>query len=553
MQTLLTSALVAAAALAAPRPPNIVLLFVDDLGYGDLGFTGHPSTLTPALDELAAGGMRLTSWYTAYPVCSASRAALLTGRQPPRVGMPGVINSLSAGGLPLNETTIADHLRAGGYKTLAIGKWHQGQQPQYLPRERGFDRFLGLPFSVDDGEGFASNCTPPAGAAAASVSAGGGVAVGSSAFTAPPRAPPAAVQRVGLGPSLPLPSIRQDNGSSVIVAQPTDLVPLTEQWWNFTRQFLRDFAAEPLFAYVAFGHVHTATPNVPGRQYAGCAFQGTTARGAFGDALAEVDWFAAQLLAELRALALEENTLLLFVSDNGPSLRWGLSAGSVGPFVGAAAAFENGTGYTNTGKGSTWEGGIRMPAFAYWKGRVAPGSHSGEVVSTMDVLPAALKLAGLPPKRGVVDGRASLADILLGRGGSAHAFLPFYNGYYGNVSTEMYAARAGRYKAHWITGPGLGGGRWPTDAHAAAELWRHDPPLLFDVQADPSEMFPLAPDQLPPTLLAELRDAKAAADEGMTLRAITADFGFEWALCCGVGCAAPCDNCTCANVPLPLP
>ena len=112
-----------AAVGAAAKQPHIVMLFVDDLGYGDLGFTGHPSTQTPNLDKLAALGKRLTSWYSAYPVCSASRAALLTGRQPPRVGMPGVINSLSAAGLPLNETTVADYLRSGGYQTLAIGKW----------------------------------------------------------------------------------------------------------------------------------------------------------------------------------------------------------------------------------------------------------------------------------------------------------------------------------------------------------------------------------------------------------------------------------------------
>jgi len=127
IRTLVTLCMLSAATPAGgsgggSKPPNFVMLFVDDLGYGDLGFTGHPSTLTPNLDKIAAEGMRLTSWYSGYSVCSASRAALLTGRQPPRIGMPGVINSLSAAGLPLNETTIADHLRAGGYKTLAIGK-----------------------------------------------------------------------------------------------------------------------------------------------------------------------------------------------------------------------------------------------------------------------------------------------------------------------------------------------------------------------------------------------------------------------------------------------
>ena len=283
------------------RSPNFVVLFVDDLGYGDLGFTGNPSTLTPNLDRLASQGMRLTNWYSAFPVCSSSRAALLTGRQPPRIGMPGVINSLSAAGLPLNETTIADHLRQhGGYHTLAIGKWHQGQQPQYLPRERGFDRFLGLPFSVDDGEGYVSNCSFVAGSVSANGNTEGEGVSGTSSrhssrhnWQSAPSKKTTQHPSVSLGPSLPLPSIRQDNSTSIIVSQPTDLVPLTETWWNETKQFVSDYAHSdsPFFAYIAFGHVHTATPNIgPLRQYAGCAFQGRTERGPFGDALAEVDW-----------------------------------------------------------------------------------------------------------------------------------------------------------------------------------------------------------------------------------------------------------------------
>ena len=204
-----------------------------------------------------------------------------------------------------------------------------------------------------------------------------------------------------------------------------------------------------------------------------------------------------------------------------------------------------------------------MPAFAYWPGRVAPHSRSDEVVSTLDVLPSLLKIAGLPPPPAhgahAVDGQDSLADIVLSQAGnvrSKHNFLPFYNGYFGNVSTEIYAARAyRRYKAHWITSPGLGGGRWPTDAHSAPELLRHDPPLIFDVEADPSENFPLTPEQLPPGLLARLAADKAAADKTMVLRSIDMRFGFEWALCCGVGCSernGTC-SCRCSNEPLPLP
>ena len=139
-----------------------------------------------------------------------------------------------------------------------------------------------------------------------------------------------------------------------------------------------------------------------------------------------------------------------------------------------------------------------MPAFAYWPNTITSQSTSSEVVSTMDILPSLLKLAkiNVPANNVIIDGRDSLADIILGTGGSKHDFLPFYNGYYGNVSKEIYAARAGRYKAHWITAPGLGGGRWPTDAHAAPETMRHDPPLIFDVEADPAETFPLQHDEV---------------------------------------------------------
>ena len=369
------------------------------MGYGDLGFTGHPSTRTPNLDRLASLGKRLTSWYSAYPVCSASRAALLTGRQPPRVGMPGVLNSLSAAGLPLNESTIADYLKrcdggdggggdggggAAPYKTLAIGKWHQGQQPRYLPQARGFDRFYGLPFSVDDGEGYVTKCDSVAVSAKGSplpltaqtlpssftdtagndqgtrtstrtrTSAGSGSGTGSGsgsgtgkgtaaamAAAAEPQPQPSPLR---LGPSLPLPLIRQDEQGSFIVAQPANLIPLASEWLNFTTRFVDDFAGKhPLFMYIAFGHVHTATPNINPqvglRQYAGCQFQGTTSRGPFGDALAEVDWFTGKLVAHLEAKGMAEDTLILFTSDNGPSLRWGLGAGSVGPFQGSAAAF----------------------------------------------------------------------------------------------------------------------------------------------------------------------------------------------------------------------
>jgi arylsulfatase A-like enzyme len=552
-----TSLLLSASALSGPRPaltkPNILLFFVDDLGYGDLGFTGHPSSRTPALDRLAAEGKRLTSWYSAYPVCTSSRTALLTGRQPPRVGMPGVINSLSAAGLPLSERTLANELQDRGYKTLALGKWHLGQQPEYLPTARGFDAFLGLPFSVDDGEGYAPPCHNASGADDNNTTS----------------------SNLRLGPSIALPLIHQDASmnSSRIVEQPTNLRLLTSRLVEMAKNFTSKHRAVPFFVYFAFGHVHTATPNVDpasnpynGKQYASCTFAGKSRRGLFGDALAEVDAAVETLVGReagwMQSLGLQENTLIIFTSDNGPSIRWGLAAGSPGIFTGQFATFSNGTSYTNTAKGSTWEGGIRMPAFANMLGTILPNSATAEVVSTMDVFPSLLRLIDGPsaPAPIAFDGKSSLYDLLFAPTGakSAHAFLPFYN--QPNISepaTQIFAARMGRYKVHWLTSPGLGGGRYATHApHDRAppnEVRAWDPPLIFDVEADPSEMLPLASADLPHNLLSALAAAKASYESRLAPRAIDPAFGFQWALCCGVGCSAPCKTCSCRDVPLPQP
>lgn len=344
------------AGLRPPRErPNILLLFVDDLGYGDLGFTGHPTTHTPTLDRLASAGKRLTTWYSAYPVCTSSRTALMTGRQPSRVGMPGVINSLSAAGLPLSEVTLADDLRILGYQSMALGKWHLGQQPQYLPIARGFDAFLGLPFSVDDGEGlvYPVSCGAPNETTVDRPETG--------------RSINGQLPGVVLGPSLPLPLIRQERHKniSMIIEQPTNLRLLTSRLTDAAVDFTSSLPPDqPFLLYYAFGHVHTATPNIDpesnayeGKQYANCDAYGNTRRGLFGDALSEVDAAVDRLVGVhghiSQNLHLSANTLTLFMSDNGPSVRWGLAAGSVGPFVGQSAVLKDGTPYTNTGKGST--------------------------------------------------------------------------------------------------------------------------------------------------------------------------------------------------------
>ena len=327
--------------VSSARRPNFLLHFVDDLGYGDLGVTGHPTTHTPHIDELALKGRRLTNFYSGYPVCTASRTALLTGRHPPRVGMPGVINSLGVEGLPLSEITIADRLRSEfGYKTLTVGKWHQGQRPDYLPKARGFDAFYGLPYSVDDGIGYAnaSECGMPTKACTKQKDR---------------------ISKVSLGPEIPLPLIRQTPDSDEILQQPADLIPLSQNMLAFVKNFTALWTADglPWFAYVAHPHVHTATANVQQlgcfEQYSGCTFAGTSIRGGFGDALAEVDWMVGELVQHVEDIGATSNTLVIFPSDNGPWLAKDQGGGSVGLFGATSAP------YRNVGKGSTWEGGLR--------------------------------------------------------------------------------------------------------------------------------------------------------------------------------------------------
>ena len=444
---------------------------------------------------------------------------------------------------PCAPAHIADPapILGGSDATLALGKWHQGQTPPYLPNRRGFDEFFGLPFSVDDGVAYLSSC--------GNHSAGSSAAAAAAAATEGELCAERA--RLRLGPQLPLPLLRQlGRNSSTIVEQPTDVRLLTSRLRDYAKDFVARKAASRWFVYFAFGHVHTLSAGItPDRQYAGCEFAGTTPR-AFEDALAEVDASVGGLLEHISALGLARRTLTLFTSDNGPSVRWGLGAGSPGIFTGLAASYQNGTRYENTAKGSTWEGGVRMPAFAHWPGTVPPGSHSYTMVSTLDVLPSLVHIAGgAPPTGRVLDGTLSLADAILSASGSApprHAFLPLWNEpAYANASHRIFAGRLGRFKAHWVTSPGL-------QANAREGVvppeWTHSPPLVFDVEADPAEQYPLT--SPPPALLAELAAAKADAEAHLTPTSIPLDWGYEHALCCGVGCTPPC-HCHCTDVPLP--
>lgn len=406
---------------AASRPPNIVILLADDLGYGDLGCYGSPSIRTPHLDDMARAGLRFTDFYVAAAVCSPSRAALLTGRYPIRNGMFGQRNVLypdSKGGLPASEITLATALKRRGYATAHVGKWHLGIHPGNTPRDHGFAQSFGLPYSND------MDPRP-------------GLPKGSGSAPHPPAD----------GWRFPL----IENGK--VIEQPVDQTTLTRRYTEKATAFIREAKDKPFFLY--FAHTFPHTP-----LFASSEFKGRSRRGLYGDAVEEVDWSVGQVLAALRAAGVAENTLVFFTSDNGPWLTQGLQGGSAG--------------LLHEGKGSTWEGGMRVPGIAWWPGRISPGVTSTPA-STMDLFVTCLGLAGAAvPTDRPIDG----IDISPVFAGKPLPDRPFF--YY--RKDQLAACRMGNHKLHLFTQNGYG----------QPKPVLHEPPLLFDLARDPGEKFNLA-------------------------------------------------------------
>jgi arylsulfatase A len=418
MKPLLSMA--AAVLLAWPalgaQSPNFVVIFCDDLGYGDLGCYGHPTIKTPNLDRMAAEGIKFTQFYSAACVCTPSRAALLTGRLPVRSGMCSdkrrVLFPNSAGGLPQSELTLAEGLKTKGYATAAVGKWHLGHLPQFLPTNHGFDTYFGIPYS-NDMDRVAS------------------APKGRDSFWKP---------KVSYW-NVPL--LRDTK----VIERPTNQTTITRRYTEEAVKFIKANKATPFFVYLAH-----SMPHVP--LFASSRFHGKSRRGLYGDVIEEIDWSVGQVMNTLKAEGLAENTLVFFTSDNGPWLIFNTHGGSAGPL--------------REGKGSTWEGGMREPGIAWWPGKIKPRT-SHAIASTMDIFTTCLKLAGaeLPTDR-VVDG-VDLSPVLFEGSTKVRDTFFYYRG------EQLYAVRKGPWKAHYLTQPGYG--RIKAEQHDPPALFHlgHDP------------------------------------------------------------------------------
>ncbi len=329
--------------LSAAETPNIVLIFADDLGYGDLGCYGAKGYTTPNLDRLAREGIRFTSFYSAQPVCSASRTGLLTGCYPNRLGIHGALGPNAKHGIASGEMTLAELVKQKGYATGMAGKWHLGHHPPFLPTRHGFDEYFGLPYSNDMW----------------------------------PRHPEA---KPGSYPPLPL-----FENERIVNADVTaeDQNHLTAQYSERALHFIETNKNRPFFFYLAH-----SMPHVP--LGASERFRGSSDAGLYGDVIQEIDASVGAILDALDKHGLTENTLVMFTSDNGPWLSYGNHAGSAGPL--------------REGKGTTFEGGVREPFLARWPGKIPAGAVQNEPAMTIDLLPTVAHLIGAELPKHPIDG-----------------------------------------------------------------------------------------------------------------------------------------------------
>ena len=407
VSVILVCALASFAGAQTPRPPNVIFIYADDMGYGDLGAFGAKAIRTPNLDRMAAEGLRLTSFYSVSPVCTPSRAALLTGRYAARMGiqnmhLSNVLTFQDTTGLPTDETTIATALKALGYATACIGKWHLGHLAPHRPIDHGFDYYYGIPYSND------------------------------------------------MQPSM---LKRMDE----IIEQPVQQETLTARYTAEAIGFIERNKNRPFFLYLPHN-----MPHIP--LFASDRFKGRSAAGPYGDVIEELDWSVGEILNALAMRGLDQRTLIVFASDNGPWYE-----GSPGPLRGR--------------KGWTYDGGVRVPGIVRWPGRVPAGRVSDEPLATIDILPTLMALAGGPASGALpLDGMPAV-DFLLGRttASPGNLYLFFDKEF-------LQTARSGRWKIHVA--------RWNVQRYQAGAANQVNQtlkaPELYDMSVDAGESYNVA-------------------------------------------------------------
>lgn len=382
--------------------PNFIIIYADDLGYGDVGCFGATDIKTPHLDRMSAEGIQFNSFYSASPVCSPSRAALLTGRYPVRMGIHGVFFPDSHTGMPTDETTIANVLGYEGYTSGMIGKWHLGHMDRYLPLQRGFDEFFGVPYSNDMG------------------------------------------------------SFYYYRGNDIVSFE-VDQTQITKKLTEEAIDFIDRNKEEPFFLYLAH-----PMPHVP--IYASDEFLGTSERGLYGDVIQELDWSVGQVLDKLEQDNLLENTLVVFSSDNGPWMVMRHMGGLPGNL--------------REGKQFTFEGGMRVPTLAMWKGTIPEGTEYNDMCVMMDWMPTFASLAEADPNwQKPIDGK-DITPVLMGEQTSESRDFLYFDG------NDPQAFRSGEWKVK-VEFAGFDGARWKKAVEP-------HPVALFNLEDDPGETSNLA-------------------------------------------------------------
>jgi arylsulfatase A-like enzyme len=433
---------------------NFIIIFADDLGYGDLSSFGHPTIKTPNLDRMVAEGQKWTNFYAGASVCTPSRAALLTGRLPIRSGMSSnkqrVLFPDSHHGLPSQEITLAEQLKIANYTTACIGKWHLGHKEAYLPLQHGFDYYFGIPYSNDmdipdaileEKGGYWEVVSDP---------------------------------KNNLIENFQVPLIQNNTE----IERPANQNNITQRYSDETVKFIKSNKDKPFFIYLAHN-----LPHIP--LFASEEALGKSSRGIYGDVVEEIDHGIGKIIQALKEEGLDKNTLVVFTSDNGPWTAFNDQGGSAG--------------LLRAGKGTTWEGGMREPTVFWAPGKIAPGIVD-QLGSTLDLFHTFSTLAGVPlPDDRILDSY-DLSPLLFENQNAKRNQFFYYRG------TDLYAVRLGDFKAHYITQGeyGLYGGK---------EI--HNPPLLYNLNHDPSEEYNIADQHT--EVLEAMNELVAAHQEKMVM------------------------------------